>query len=284
MKTILLFFLGIFTISISAQTTSIPDQYFEQALIDLGIDSDQTINGQVLTSDVASVTSLDFTPNNIFYVQNIDGIEDFISLKFLNLSDVGLMYYNTPLDLSSLTALEELNLGGYGDVEVNDIKEVILTNNPNLKKVYGDPETIILTGSDLYITNLITNLGQYFIETDETSYVCVEVTHPTQAENGQGVYSTWNVNSFVNFSNDCSLSASRFNEIDFQLFPNPTTELFQMKTIEEIKSVTVYSLIGKEVLQFENQNFYDVSALSTGIYFVKMETLNGTGIQKLIKN
>ena len=282
MRTILLFLVGILTTSISAQTTNIPDQGFEQALIDLGIDSDQTINGQVLTSDVASVTSLELGYN--YYMQNIDGIEDFSSLKILNLSEIGLIYYNSSLDLSSLTMLEELNLGGYGDVNVNYIEEVILTNNPNLKKIYGDPETIILTGSDLYITNLIADLGQYFSETNETSYVCVEVTNPSQAENGQGTYSTWNIGPFVNFSNDCSLSTSRFNKIDVQLFPNPATEHFQLKMQEEIKSLTVYSLNGKEVLKFQNQNTYDVSQIPAGIYFVKMETSKGTGIQKLIKN
>ena len=83
MRTILLFLVGILTTSISAQTTSIPDQGFEQALIDLGIDSDQTINGQVLTSDVASVTSLDLSPYNggYYFVQNISGIQAFTSLK-----------------------------------------------------------------------------------------------------------------------------------------------------------------------------------------------------------
>lgn len=43
----LLFFISI--TSSYTQTTAIPDQNFEQALIDLGIDSDATINGQVLT-------------------------------------------------------------------------------------------------------------------------------------------------------------------------------------------------------------------------------------------
>ncbi|PZW40680.1 putative secreted protein (Por secretion system target) [Mesonia algae] len=286
MRTFLLFLCGIFTISISAQTTSIPDQGFEQALIDLGIDSDQTLNGQVLTSDVASVTSLDFSDeiNGFYYMQNIDGIEDFSSLKFLNLSEVGLMYYNSSLDLSSLTMLEELNLGGYGDVQVNYIKKVLLTNNPNLKTIYGDLETINLTGSDTYISNLTCSLGQYFPDANEISFVCVEVTNPVQAENGQGIYSTWNISSYVNFSEDCSLSESNFKEIKIQLFPNPTTQQFQLKTNEEIKSLTVYSLNGKEILKFQNQNTYDVSQLPAGIYFVKMETSKGTGIQKLIKN
>lgn len=231
---------------------------------------------------MASVTSLELGYN--YYMQNIDGIEDFSSLKILNLSEIGLIYYNSSLDLSSLTMLEELNLGGYGDVNVNYIEEVILTNNPNLKEINGDPKTIILTGSDTYISNLTCLLGQYFPDSNEISFVCVEVTNPSQAENGQGIYSTWNVGSFVNFSNDCSLNASRFNEIEIQLFPNPATQQFQLKTTEGIKEIKVYSLSGKEVLKFQNQNTYDVSQLPAGIYFVKMETSKGMGIQKLIKN
>jgi hypothetical protein len=43
-----------------AQTTAIPDQNFEQALIDMNIDIDGVINGQVLTSDIDDVIELDF--------------------------------------------------------------------------------------------------------------------------------------------------------------------------------------------------------------------------------
>jgi hypothetical protein len=44
-----------------AQTTNIPDENFEQALIDLNIDSDTNINGQVLTPDIENLTELDFS-------------------------------------------------------------------------------------------------------------------------------------------------------------------------------------------------------------------------------
>ncbi|TXK73051.1 T9SS type A sorting domain-containing protein [Mesonia sp. K4-1] len=295
MRTILLFLVGILTTSISAQTTSIPDQGFEQALIDLGIDSDQTINGQVLTSDVASVTSLDLSPYNggYYFVQNISGIQAFTSLKILNLSEVGL-YTNLgyspgpPLDLSALTQLEEFYFNGHGDLITLNVPEVILNNNPNLTRLEAGGnwmlERIVLKGSDQYLWNLFMIAGDYDPWTGESIDVCVQVTNSTQAENGQGIYSNWTVYGPINFSNDCSLSASRFNEIEIQLFPNPTTEYFQLKTQEEIKSLMVYSLNGKEVLKFQNQNTYDVSQIPAGIYFVKMETSKGTGIQKLIKN
>ena len=56
---------------LKAQTTAIPDSSFEQALIDLGIDSDSTVNGVVFTSDINTVTDL-----NIFYkgISNLTGI------------------------------------------------------------------------------------------------------------------------------------------------------------------------------------------------------------------
>jgi len=290
MKAILLFLCGILTTSISAQTTSIPDQGFEQALIDLGIDSDQTLNGQVLTSDVASVTSLDLSAvpgyGNIL---SIDGIEDFINLKVLNLNDAGL-FYNAPLDLSTLTQLEKFYLNGHGDWITNIVTDVILNHNPNLNLISAidnySLNKVSLKGDDVNITNLEMHLGFYdnFTAEDYTHYVCVEVTNSSHANNQQGNYSNWQVNGYVNYSENCNLKTFSSNKVNVQLFPNPTTQQFQLKTTEEIKEIKVYSLNGKEVLKFQNQNTYDVSQLPAGIYFVKMEISKGTGIQKLIKN
>ena len=43
---------------IKAQYTAIPDVYFEQHLIDLNIDTEGIIDGQVLTIDINSITLL----------------------------------------------------------------------------------------------------------------------------------------------------------------------------------------------------------------------------------
>ena len=84
------------------QNTSIPDPNFEQALIDLGIDSDSTINGQVLTVDISEVTEL-----NVFDKQITDlaGIEVFDSLRVLNCSSNQL----DTLDFTANTKLKNLN-------------------------------------------------------------------------------------------------------------------------------------------------------------------------------
>ena len=47
------------------ETTKITSQNFEQALIDLGIDSDGDINHSVRTSDISGVKYLDVSDRNI---------------------------------------------------------------------------------------------------------------------------------------------------------------------------------------------------------------------------
>jgi len=72
--------LFIFNISL-AQTTAIPDETFEQALIEMNIDSDGVVNGQVLTADIENVVELDFESVSFTdYIAYLTGIEDFTAL------------------------------------------------------------------------------------------------------------------------------------------------------------------------------------------------------------
>jgi hypothetical protein len=105
---------------LNAQTTAIPDTNFEQALIDLGIDSDGEINNKVLTSDVASVLSLDVSGKGIM---QLTGIEDFINLSELYCQDNLI----TSLTLSSNTKLTIL------DCSENDLSSLKLTELVSLK-------------------------------------------------------------------------------------------------------------------------------------------------------
>ncbi len=84
-----------------AQTTAIPDANFEQALIDLGIDKDGTVNGGVATADITVVIELDIRVKGI---TDLTGIQDFSSLKKLIIID-----QLTSLDVSQNTALTLLS-------------------------------------------------------------------------------------------------------------------------------------------------------------------------------
>ena len=95
----LLVFVFLLPIICTSQYTAIPDQNFEQALIDL--DYDNMIDGQVLTSSISSITNLDVNDNSIL---DLTGIEDFIALKKLYCNHNQI----TSLNVSGCTDLTEL--------------------------------------------------------------------------------------------------------------------------------------------------------------------------------
>ncbi|WP_417201050.1 T9SS type A sorting domain-containing protein [Bizionia sp.] len=94
----------LFSPLVLAQYTSIPDAEFEQLLITESIDSEGILDGQVLSSDVATVTSLDISYTSI---SDITGIQDFTSLISFEAST---QHYLTNLDFSGLQTLETINL------------------------------------------------------------------------------------------------------------------------------------------------------------------------------
>ena len=125
---VLLSYIGI------SQTTSIPDSNFEQALIDLGIDSDSTINGTVLNADISAETSLDVRGYNI---QNMIGIEGFSALREL--------FCGNNL-LSSINVTQNSNLQIFW-CDSNQITRLDVTQNPNLRALRC--ENNVLTNLDV---------------------------------------------------------------------------------------------------------------------------------------
>ena len=87
------------------QQTYVPDDDFEQSLINLGFDT--VLNDSVLTSSIDTVASLHlgFFINNIY---DLTGIEDFSSLKDLTIWH----QFLTALDVSQNMLLENLNCTG----------------------------------------------------------------------------------------------------------------------------------------------------------------------------
>ena len=79
-----------------SQTTYVPDDNFEQALIDLGYDD--TLDDYVLTANISGVTYLNVAGKEI---SDLTGIEDFTALTNLQCWSNSL----TSLDVSANTAL-----------------------------------------------------------------------------------------------------------------------------------------------------------------------------------
>lgn len=85
-----------------------------------------------------------------------------------------------------------------------------------------------------------------------------------------------------------TLSTNEFKSIAFKTFPNPTQDNWTVKTqAENITSIQVYDVLGKNVMSLtadNNEVKIDGSKLNTGLYFAKIETVNGINTIRLIKN
>ncbi len=179
-----LYSLGILLVCIAVpfiatgQTTSIPDPNFEQALIDLGIDSDGQVNGSVATEDITPVTSLDVSSRNI---QNLTGIEGFSNLEDLDCSSNLLQSLNlsnnvnlqslictgNQIDALSLRDNPELTYLGAGN---NRIGGLNLSDNPKLEQVFLDENLLttlnVKSNVNLKVLDCSANLLQTLNVTD----------------------------------------------------------------------------------------------------------------------
>ncbi len=141
---------------IDAQRTFVPDDYFEQALIDQGYDD--VLDDYVLTSNIDEMDHFEINRNN---VQDLTGINDFIALETLDMENNQLM----SIDISHLSALRVLNLGN------NSITKIDLSNNPYL--TYLNVRSNQLNEIDVSTNTLLTSfyIGQNMLHSLDVSNI-----------------------------------------------------------------------------------------------------------------
>jgi len=86
-------------------------------------------------------------------------------------------------------------------------------------------------------------------------------------------------------ANSCSdLGTEDKNKITFTMYPNPTNNGFVniLSRISGEKQVSVYDVLGKQVINIKINDRLNVSKLSTGIYLVKINQGNVSVTKKLV--
>ena len=81
------------------------------------------------------------------------------------------------------------------------------------------------------------------------------------------------------------LAIPNFENSFFTIYPNPASDqLYITSENYVIENVTIYSALGKKVIELENfDTSIDVSYLSEGMYFIEVSTSKGKSVQKFIK-
>lgn len=91
---------------------------------------------------------------------------------------------------------------------------------------------------------------------------------------------------FDNVSFGSALSNAQFNSIDIKMYPNPTSYSLTIEAIDIIDTVSVFTVLGQEVLTknaSEKSVLLDVSNLNAGVYFVKVKSNGKSSSYRVIK-
>ncbi len=261
-----LFLIALINLGITkAQIINIPDSNFKDYLINnnsININGDDEIQVSEATNFTGTIFAVDLD------ISDFTGIEEFINLYRLR-------FGNDPIsniDLSNNTLLESVEFFNTLITEIDFSNQhimewAIVSGNPNLTYINyknGNNENF-LTGES-YFHNL-PNLETVCID-DETSNFGIEI-------NGTG--------RSVNFTENCTLTIVENEFSDFSIYPTPTENILNIKSKTEIVKIKIYSQLGQKIKE-TTQNQIDISNLTQGLYFVKVEDVNGNmGVKKIVK-
>lgn len=217
----------------------------------MGMVREDTINKQV------------FMVDHIFHSPNEDLLFDF----GLNVSDTIYSPFST----------------SYGGMmfPIDSIKKLVLPNNDtsNILYYYNQGHYIenlsgnfMLEGvgavGGIYNSHMITSAS---VNYDERILLCYR-------ENG------------VTLLGDCIYPTTieePLNKFKFEVYPNPNNGSFTINLKEKSNSiVTIYNISGKAIFnkQFSSSDYFNINIdAPNGLYFVKVETENGTFTEKIIK-
>jgi len=200
----------------------------------------------------------------------------------------------TSLDVSNNTQLTTLwcsfnnltNLGVANNTQLNSLR--CITNDLTSLDVSNNSLLTFLTCYD-------NNLNYLDMRNDNngiiTSFGAGQNSNLTCIFVDDVAYSTANWTSidenttFVEDEEACNELSVKNQEItSFDVYPNPTNSFLHIESNIEVLRIKVYNELGQLLLSKMKQNSIDISNLTSGIYFLKIEDKQNTiEIKKIIK-
>jgi len=226
-----------------------------------------------------NLTTLDLTNSMVLqYVETVQNynLNSFTLPSTTTLTEVyawGSKLMN--LNYANFPELQWLNIG------INMLKSPDISLLPKLIGFWCNQNQL----TSLNLKNSHNGILAYMWADDNPSLTCIQVDNVTYANN-KVIADDWRINGLEYFSENCALVGLE----DFQLsiipmYPNPTNG----KLTIELKTNTNYNLTnlyGQEVkkgMLFSGINQMDISYMSNGLYFLRLESLDGHTVKKVVK-
>lgn len=154
----------------------------------------------------------------------------------------------------------------------------------DLKTVISDEDNLssaivksIKSNSNTAILSAVINLNDELVLTSQGTGTADVVL--SFNSNGKVVEKTLTVNTTTS-----TLATAEVKKLQLGIYPNPTSDVLNIKTQEKIVSAVIFDLSGKMINAPINNGQINVSTLTKGMYILKVVTDKAVYQQKFIKN
>lgn len=255
-----------FTTNCFSQFISFTDETFKNALVqnsEININEDEEIS-----EDEAAAFS---------------GI---INISGLGIGDLkGIEYFTEITRLAAFdNFLEEIDLSANVNLEQLLLEDNMLQGTLNLENQLFLTDFKVHSNFDLKYINLSNgnNVNMTRFEAQDCfELICVQVD---DAE-----YSTlnWlNIPASAQFNEDCQLntSLSYLKETNLAIYPNPSSDIINLRSDDKIENFEIYDLNGSKVtVNIEQNQSINISTFNNGIYFLRIKSNEEIKSYKFIK-
>ncbi|NOY47680.1 MAG: T9SS type A sorting domain-containing protein [Chlorobi bacterium] len=284
----------------STQMTYVPDNNFEQLLIDLGYDSG-ALDDFVITSHINTIVTLDLGNRDIV---DFTGIEDFVMLETIYCRN------NDPvhLDLGALGGLIHIYVSGNPRLS-SIVLPGAFGKKGTANKSNGGANTTLLTvdlhGNALTSLDLSNYTQLTTIKVNDNNLTSLNVQNGNNSNiDAANFDASGNSNLADIVVDDASYAAANWPNVDpastfttdstlgvediilsskISIYPNPAKDNIKIiapSTV--INKIEIYNFLGIPVKIYHKQNQYSIVNLPAGMYLIKIDTDDGIAVKKLI--
>ncbi|MAL22010.1 MAG: hypothetical protein CMP05_08865 [Xanthomarina sp.] len=128
-----------------------------------------------------------------------------------------------------------------------------------------------------------TSASNYIVDQGDNAYYDEALFGDLDLSGNDRVFNTTIDLGAYEYNSTLSVDDISLDENTVKLYPNPATDVVNIKTNQTIKNVAVFNVNGQKVLDIANQSQINISNLPIGMYFLNINTNQSNQTIKILK-
>lgn len=246
---------------------------------------------EVNRADLSNGNTLDVVINNSTFVNNDYNSTHGNSIMASGNGSLNLNVYNSIFwdnTTNGIASTRDISNGAetnYDVVVANSIAN--LSSNAGTNGTFSatnvttlDPATDNLNLDAEYKPTSVSN---YIVDQGDNAYYDEALFGDIDLSGNDRIFNTTIDLGAYEYNSTLSVDDISLDENTVKLYPNPATDVVNIKTNQTIKNVRVFNVNGQKVLDIANQSQINISNLPTGMYFLNITTNQSNQTIKILK-